>query len=130
MALISKKFVDLNPTFSKNPITGDIATLKNEAAIKQSLKNIITTSTNERPFMPFFGAGTAVALFEDFNYTTDASVALSIRNAIAAYEPRIVVEDVNVISDIDTNTLNIDITFSIVGIPLDVQSLNLILERV
>lgn len=130
MALISKKFVDLNPTFARNPITGDVATLKDAAAIKQSLKNIITTSRSERPFMPFFGSTTTVALFEPFDPITDASVASSLYDAIAAYEPRVEVININVVSDDDSNSLSIEITFKIIGIPLDVQSLNLVLERV
>ena len=130
MAIVSKKFIDLNPTFARNPLTGDVATLKNEDAVKQSLKNIITTSRSERPFMPFFGSGATLSLFEPFDAVTDSTVASAIKDAIAAYEPRVEVINVNVLSDIDNNSIDIEITFTIIGIPLDIQSLNLVLERV
>ena len=40
MATVSKKFVDLNPNFEKNPLTKDLPLLKNAEAIKFAVKNI------------------------------------------------------------------------------------------
>ena len=40
MALISKSFKDFSLTFEKNAVTNDILALKNEAAIKESVKNL------------------------------------------------------------------------------------------
>jgi phage baseplate assembly protein W len=130
MAQISKKFVDLNPTLARNPITGDVATLKNDAAVKQSIKNIVTTARFERPFLPFFGSNSTLSLFETFDGTTDATIEASLSDAIRAYEPRVELVTIRVNSDIDSNSISIDINYSIIGIPLDIQSLNLILERV
>jgi hypothetical protein len=70
MALVSKKFVDLNPNFNKHPITGDLPTIKNEDAIKQSLKNIVLTVRGEKLFRPFFGASIGSSLFENFTPVT------------------------------------------------------------
>ena len=44
MPRVSKKFVDLNPSFRANPITGDVGVLKNEDAIRQSVKTLIFDS--------------------------------------------------------------------------------------
>ena len=38
--------------------------------------------------------------------------------------------DIEVLQDYDNNALEITINYTIVGIPLDQQSLNLVLERV
>jgi phage baseplate assembly protein W len=130
MAQISKKFVDLNPTLARNPITGDVATLKNDAAVKQSIKNIVTTARFERPFLPVSGSNSTLSLFETFDGTTDATIEASLSDAIRAYEPRVELVTIRVNSDIDSNSISIDINYSIIGIPLDIQSLNLILERV
>ena len=105
MATISKKFVDLNPKFNKHPINGDLPTIKNEDAIKQAVKHIILTVRGEKLFRPFFGASVNSALFENF-------------------DPVVVLED------IDNNALEVTVNYNIVGIPLDQQSLNLVLERV
>ena len=55
MSLISKSFRDFSLTFEKNAVTNDILALKNEAAIKESVKNIVLYNFYEKPFDPFFG---------------------------------------------------------------------------
>jgi len=130
MATISKKFVDLNPKFNKHPINGDLPTIKNEDAIKQAVKHIVMTARGEKPFRPFFGASVNEALFENFDPTLVDDLALNIEDALNAHEPRVEVIDVEVLEDIDNNSLEITVNYNIVGIPLDQQSLNLVLERV
>jgi len=130
MATISKKFVDLNPKFEKNPLTGDLPLLKNENAIKQSVKNIVLTAKGERPFRPFFGSNVGSAVFESFDIYNVDTIAVAIEDALKAYEPRVEVDDVTVINNIDKNSVEVIIDYTIVGIPLNAQSLNLILERV
>jgi len=130
MATISKKFVDLNPKFEKNPLTGDLPLIKNDDAIKQSIKNIVMTAKGEKPFRPFFGSDVKTAVFETFDIYNVDTIAVAIEDALKAYEPRVDVKDVTVINDIDSNVVEIVIDYDIVGIPLNTQSLNLILERV
>jgi phage baseplate assembly protein W len=130
MATISKKFVDLNPNFEKNPLSGDLPLLKNEAAIKQSLKNIILTIRGEKPFRPFYGSSADVALFENFNPLAEDMLSSAISDAIEAYESRVVVDSIDVDASVDSNSISVLLVFTIVGIPLNPQSLNLILERV
>ena len=130
MAAISKKFVDLNPNFEKNPLSGDLPLLKNEAAIKQSLKNIVLTIRGEKPFRPFYGSSADVALFENFNPLAEDILSSAISDAIEAYEPRVVVDSIDVDALIESNSINVVILYTIIVIPLNPQSLNLILERV
>jgi len=130
MATISKKFVDLNPKFDRHPITGDLPTIKNEDAIKQAVKNIVLTIRGEKPFRPFFGASINSALFENFDPVLIDDIALSIEDALTSHEPRVEVTEVEVLDNIDTNALEVTVNYKIVGIPLDQQSLNLVLERV
>ena len=49
---------------TKNPITKDIVVLKNEEAIKQSVKNLVLTQIGERHFSPLLGTNTTSYLFE------------------------------------------------------------------
>ena len=53
--MISKSFRDFSLTFEKNAVTNDVLALKNEAAIKESVKNIVLYNFYEKPFDPFFG---------------------------------------------------------------------------
>ena len=130
MANISKKFVDINPSFQKHPITGDITLLKNEDAIKQSVKNIVMTMRGEKIFRPFFGTDIQSAIFENFNPVLADDITISIEDVLKVYEPRVKVDNVEYIDNIDDNSLEVTINYRIVGLPLNQQSLNLILERV
>ena len=67
MALISKSFRDFSLTFEKNAVTNDILALNNEAAIKESVKNIVFYNFYEKPFDPAFGGNIIGLLFENFN---------------------------------------------------------------
>jgi phage baseplate assembly protein W len=130
MASISKKFVDLNPKFEKNPLTGDLPVLKNENAVRQAVKNIVMTQRGERPFRPFFGSTVGSVLFENLDLYNVDEISIAIEDALKAYEPRVQMQNVTVINDIDSNSVEVVIDYTITGIPLDTQSLNLILERV
>ena len=130
MANISKKFVDINPSFQKHPITGDITLLKNEDAIKQSVKNIVMTMRGEKIFRPFFGTDIQSAICENFNPVLADDITVSIEDVLKVYEPRVKVVNVDYIDNIDDNSLEVTINYIIVGLPLNQQSLNLILERV
>ena len=130
MATVSKKFVDLNPNFEKNPLTKDLPLLKNAEAIKFAVKNIVMTTRGDRAFRPYFGSTVIGSLFENFTLATADDIQIAIEDALNAYEPRIKLLDVDVQDNIDRNEISISIFYRIIGIPLDPQSLNLILERV
>ena len=130
MATVSKKFVDLNPNFEKNPLTKDLPLLKNAEAIKFAVKNIVMTTRGDRAFRPYFGSTVVGSLFENFTLGTADDIRIAIEDALNAYEPRIKLLDVRVTDNIDRNALDIRIYYRIIGMPLDPQSLNLILERV
>ena len=130
MATVSKKFVDLNPNFEKNPLTKDLPLLKNAEASKFAVKNIVMTTRGDRAFRPYFGSTVVGAFFENFTLATADDIQIAIEDALNAYEPRIKLLDVDVQDNIDRNEISISIFYRIIGIPLDPQSLNLILERV
>ena len=130
MATVSKKFVDINPNFDKNPLTKDLPLLKNAEAIKFAVKNIVMTTRGDRAFRPYFGSTVVGSLFENFSLATADDIQIAIEDALNAYEPRIKLLDVDVQDYIDRNEISISIFYRIIGIPLDPQSLNLILERV
>jgi len=130
MAGISKKFVDINPSFQKHPITGDITLLKNEDAIKHSVKTIVMTMRGEKAFRPFFGSELKSSVFENFTSILADDITVSIEDVLKVYEPRIKVSKIDYIDNIDSNLLEVSINYFIIGLPLNPQSLNLILERV
>ena len=128
MAFISKSFRDFSLTFEKNPVTNDVLTLKNEKAIKESVKNIVRYNFYEKPFLPQFGGNIIAQLFE--NYTSGLSSELedSIQNAITNYEPRVVCYEVVVDFEEDLNELSAKISYIILGQQPKVDSIDLVLK--
>ena len=130
MPSISKKFVDVNPNFTKHPVTGDIGVLKNEDAIKQSVKNIVMIQLGEKFFNPLFGTSSNNLLFENYDSILADQLAVEIEDAINSYEPRVTFDNIEFFDDIPNNSIKFNINYTIIGSPLDQQAIRLILEKV
>ena len=48
-------FKDLSVTFKKHPVTDDLVTVKDKAAIVQAITGLLLTRKGERPFQPNLG---------------------------------------------------------------------------
>ena len=116
MSLISKSFRDFSLTFEKNAVTNDILALKNEAAIKESVKNIVLYNFYEKPFDPFFGGNIIGLLFENSTPTMGLEVKNRIEQSIEIHEPRVTAVSVAVQFEEDRNELNCKIQYLILGI--------------
>ena len=117
MSLISKSFRDFSLTFEKNAVTNAILSLKNEAAIKESVKNIVLYNFYEKPFDPFFGGNVVGLLFENSTPTMELEVKNRIEQSIEIHEPRVTAVSVDVDFQEDRNELNCKINYLILGIP-------------
>ena len=122
-------YKDLNMSFTKNPATKDVARLFDIQAIKRSVKNIILTNKYERPFNPDFGCNLRGFLFENITEPLLVIIKDRVAMAIEKYEPRVSVEDVVVKNDIDTNGINIQVSFLINGVEAPV-TVSTFLQRV
>jgi len=116
MSLISKSFRDFSLTFEKNAVTNDILSLKNEAAIKESVKNIVLYNFYEKPFDPFFGGNIIGLLFENSTPTMVLEVKNRIEQSIEINEPRVTAVSVTVQFEEDRNELNCKVQYLILGI--------------
>ena len=116
MSLISKSFRDFSLTFEKNAVTNDILALKNEAAIKESVKNIVLYNFYEKPFNPFFGGNIIGLLFENSTPTMELEVKNRIEESIEIHEPRVTAVQVDVDFQEDRNEMNCSINYLILGL--------------
>ena len=114
--MISKSFRDFSLTFEKNAVTNDILSLKNEAAIKESVKNIVLYNFYEKPFDPFFGGNILGLLFENSTPTMVLEVKNRIEQSIEIHEPRVTAVSVTVQFEENRNELNCKIQYLILGI--------------
>jgi uncharacterized protein len=70
-----------------------------EEGIRQSIWTILATSPGERVMRPGFGCGLNDLVFGVNNAATATAVAAAVRQALAAWEPRIDVLDVWAVPD-------------------------------
>jgi phage baseplate assembly protein W len=125
----SRLFKDISLSFTKHPVTGDIAKLSDVDAIKRSVRNLINTNHYERPFHPEIGSDIRDALFEPVSPIVANLLARHVEDCINNFEPRVDLSNVICIGDIDRNQYEIVIEFYIVNSPTELQTVNLFLER-
>ena len=125
--MASKAFKDINLSFKRHPVTNDLVVIKNEDAIKQSVKNIIFTILGEKPFLPLFGSKLNSALFElDTNFN-ETKISDEISSVLLNNEPRISNILVSVSNPGDTHELNVTIQYDITGISAPSQAVDVVL---
>lgn len=112
----SKIYKDVDLSLAKNSGTGDVYKKKDAAAVKQAIKNLLLTNNLERPFNASFGANLNNLLFElSTGEVTETEISQNIKRAIERYEPRAILEDVNVALLSDLNAISVNVEFSILG---------------
>ena len=122
------RFSDLDLTFAKNPLTNDVTPLKNDEAVKRSVKNIVLTNFGEKKFQPFFGGNMTAQLFENFGPFSGREVSSAIKRCIRDNEPRVNQLQVLIDPKPSRNSLNVTIRFTIENSPFPI-TVSLALER-
>ncbi len=127
---VAKTYVnaDLDLSFIPNPVTGDINPLRDIEAIKRSVKNLILTNFQERPFQPEIGSGVRGLLFELADPITIHDIETAISRTINNFEPRVNLLEVNVNDEVDNNSYSVSITFQVIATE-QVGNATIILER-
>ncbi|MBG46648.1 MAG: hypothetical protein CMB76_09075 [Euryarchaeota archaeon] len=125
---VSRGFKDLAISFNANPSTGDFGVVKNENAIKQSVRNLILTMFGERPFQPSIGSRVKMLLFEPWDPFAVDTIKSEIFNVIKRLEPRVRCTGVGLRDESDINSVHISIDYTIVG-QQEVQNIDFLLEK-
>ena len=125
--MASRAFKDINLSFKRHPVTNDVVAIRDEDAIKRSVKNIIFTILGEKPFEPNFGSVINESLFDLNTSLNEIRVADEISASLRNYEPRISDIDVTVTVSADTNEMNCTVQYEIVGLPTPPQEVDVLL---
>lgn len=125
---ISRSYKDISLSFDPNPMTGDLSVIKNESAIKRSVRNLVQTNLTERFFNPTLGCNVRDNLFDFVDVGSASIIRKKIELMLQSNEPRIENVTVNVDPLIDENTFNVTIFFDIVGQDFPQQQFSFILE--
>ena len=125
---ISRVFKDISLSFTPHPVTKDLTILKNENAIKRSVRNLIQTIPTERFFNPTLGSEVRESLFDFVDFGTASAIQNQIELTLENFEPRIDNVSVEVNPRPDTNEFEVTIFFNIVGQDIPTQEFTFMLE--
>ena len=124
----SRAFKDISLSFKRHPVTNDILALRNEDAIKRSVRNLVETINEERFFNPLIGSRVRESLFEVPDNTIRATLKSQIENSILNFEPRVNLTDVIINHPNDTNDLEVTVVYDIIGQEATPQEITFILQ--
>jgi uncharacterized protein len=94
--------------------SGGIALVSKGREIDEAIRLILGTAPGERPMRPDFGCRIHDEVFAGANAGSASRIAQHVRDALARWEPRIELNDVNVTVDgADRSVLYIDISYTV-----------------
>ena len=125
---VSRAFKDISLSFEPHPVTKDLPVLKNENAIRRSVRNLVETIPTERFFNSLLGSDVRSSLFDFVDFGTASLLEEQILVAIENYEPRISNVRVDVDPNADRNEFEIFVSYNIVGQEVPPQQFSFILE--
>jgi hypothetical protein len=94
---------------------GDIKVVENVASVMGSIDNILRTRRGSRVMLPEFGSSLSSMVFENIDETLMKFVAHEVKQSIERWDDRVVVEQVQAVTDPDRGAVAIVIHFRIKG---------------
>jgi len=125
---ISRAYKDISLSFEPHPVSNDLKVLKNENAIRRSVRNIVQTIPTEKFFNPLFGSDVYRSLFDFVDFGTASTIQSQIEIALDNYEERIDDVLVEVDPQPDLNSFEITVTYDIIGQEFPSQEYSFLLE--
>ncbi len=125
---ISRGFKDISLSFKPHPVTDDLQVLKNEDAIRRSVRNIVQTIPTERFFNSLLGSDVQKSLFEFVDFGTASTIRQQVAIALDNFEPRIENVDVSVDPQPEDNNFDVTVIFDIIGQEFPTQEYSFLLE--
>lgn len=122
-------YSDIDILLSKQT-NGDITMFTDENAIKQSLINILSTKKGDRRMYPTFGASLDEFLFEPMDKQTADRIGNTILEEIAFWDDRLIIEQIKVNANHDSQQYEININYHIRGNNIVTQNINFVLRAI
>ena len=97
MANLTKIYSDIDFTFTKKPVIGDVALSYDDLAVIRSIRNLLLTKHYERPFNPDIGSNIDAILFEPISPVTATSLEKEVELVIKNYEKRAKLKEIIIV---------------------------------
>jgi phage baseplate assembly protein W len=111
----TRTYTDLDAAFTLNPRTRDVAVKIDDAAVRNSIRNLIHTKNYERPFQPSLGCQVHGLLFENLTPLTINVAERTIWQVLNKYEPRIEILSIDVAAGADDISMNVEVIYRILN---------------
>ena len=125
---ISRAFKDISLSFNPHPITKDLTILKNENAIKKSVRNLVQTIPTERFFNSTLGSEVRDSLFDFVDVATASVIHNQTQITLENFGPRIDNVTVEVEPRPEVNEFEVTVFFTVVGQDIPTQEFTFMLE--
>jgi phage baseplate assembly protein W len=125
---VSRAFKDISLSFDPHPVTKDLPILRNENAIRRSVRNLVETIPTERFFNSLLGSEVRSSLFDFVDFGTASVIQDQIETTITNFEPRVTNLRVEVDPQPDENSFDVTVIFDIIGQEFPTQEFSFILE--
>jgi len=108
-------YQDIDLRFRPHPVTGDIPVLRNEAAVKQVVRNAVLTNHNERFMDHLFGGNIRANLFENVSPISMTIAREDMRRSVSPMIKEAELIDVILTAPekMDRNTIQAKMIFSV-----------------
>lgn len=110
-----RTFSDIDLNFNKHPITKDVTRKVDSNAIIASVKNLVQTNHYERSFRPTLGSNIRALLFEPLDTIIAMTLQKEIQVLINNYEPRVRIDDIQVLIDEEKQSYNVYLRFYVLN---------------
>lgn len=111
--MIEPVYRDLDLSFRKHPLTGDISTFTDEDAVKSAIRNLVRIARYEKPFQPNLFSPVYELLFEPISEPSSTLLSNGLQFIIKNLEPRIQNVRVSAVPDFDGNKYEVTINYEI-----------------
>lgn len=104
---------DLDLSFRKHPLTGDVSTFTDEDAVKSAIRNLVRIARYEKPFQPNLFSPVYELLFEPISEPSSSILSDKLLYLIKNLEPRIQKVQVKAVPVFDENRYDVTINYEI-----------------
>ena len=108
-------FSDFLTNFDVSDTKNDLLRVTNEEAVKTSIRNLLLTNRGDRLFNNTVGSDLRALLFENASPALEQLVGDYIQTTIKNYEPRAIVDQVAVNTELDQNLVGVTIVFRVIN---------------
>ena len=111
--MVEPSYKDFDISLKRHPLTGDIITFSDDAAVRNALKNLVRLIRFDKPFSPGISSPLWDVMFEPITEGSAALIEVGLWFLIQDYEPRVNNVNITVIPLPDDNKYEVSVEFTI-----------------